>query len=261
MLSGRELYRIWAPGESIWSPWVAPALFAQIFCGQAASDLALPSASAGDVPLPFDSETAIIIDLPGGESVRVALQLASIGYRPVSLINASPQPSPFVPLRAPSANIVLDMHGLVRELCAATSAVAALTLPPQAPPAFILDSQRRVGTLPVKDEMFDNRWMVFPQDFPSAQFLTNVGIRRVVLLQAGRSAPQEDLSHVLLRWQEAGITILAKRNDDPSAPTPTQVSRPSRFRSMWYRALALLGFHRSNVGGFGSLVPGDSSTG
>jgi hypothetical protein len=36
---------------------------------------------------------------------------------------------------------------------------------------------------------------------------------------------------------------------------PLTVPAPSRFRLAWYAAVALLGFRRSNVGGFGSTVP------
>ena len=102
MLSGRELYRIWAPPDSVWSPWVAPSFFAQIFCGQTAADSLALAEAACEPPLPFDSETAVVIDLPGAESIRLALQLARSGYRPVSSINASPQPFPFVLLQAPA---------------------------------------------------------------------------------------------------------------------------------------------------------------
>jgi len=83
-----------------------------------------------------------------------------------------------------------------------------------APPAFILDSLRLKGTNPVREDMFDNRWMVFPQDFPSAKFLAEQKIRRVTLVQTEKTHPQEDLSHALLRWQEAGIEILAKASGD-----------------------------------------------
>ena len=39
-----------------------------------------------------------------------------------------------------------------------------------APPAFLLDSDRMKAPAPDPGR-FDNRWLVFPQDFPSAAFL------------------------------------------------------------------------------------------
>ncbi len=101
--------------------------------------------------------------------------------------------------------------------------------------------------------------MVFPQDFPSARFLVERKIKRVTLVQAEKTQPSEDLSHVLLRWQEAGIEILAKTNGDVGAPSGITVSRPSRFKESWYRALA--GLRRSSVGAFGSFIPETSAAG
>ena len=39
------------------------------------------------------------------------------------------------------------------------------------------------------------------------------------------------------------------------APVPIQVSRPSQFRGLWYRFLAMLGFKRNPLGGFGGEIP------
>jgi hypothetical protein len=110
--------------------------------------------------------------------------------------------------------------------------------------------------------LFDNRWTVFPQDFPSARFLLERGIKRVVLVHANANAqPQEDLAHVLLRWQEAGLEIFGKTQADKELPVKITVTRPSRFRFVWYRALVLLGFRRSSVGGFGAFLAQSSGGG
>lgn len=260
MLSGKELFRIWASPDSLWSAWAAPAFFAQMRCPESFPNAAPPSVLPEAATITFDPHTAIIVDLPGADSVRLATQLARVGYRPVPSINAVPTPAPFF-AAMPSSNIVLDMSEIVRELCAATAELAGISLSSDAPPAFFLDSRRLLGSRPLQDDMFDNRWMVFPQDFPSARFLADHGIRQVVLVQAGHPSFQEDLSHVLLRWQEAGISILSKSPLNTQEPLLIQVARPSRFKSLWYRALALFGFRRSSVGGFGSFVPGHSSAG
>src|SRR5215472_6601078 len=94
MLSGREMYKIWAPADSIWSPWVAPAFFAQLHCAEASSNSA--TAFADETALKFDPQTAIVIDLPGADSIRLAVQLARIGYRAVSSINTATGPDPFL---------------------------------------------------------------------------------------------------------------------------------------------------------------------
>ena len=102
---------------------------------------------------------------------------------------------------------------------------------------------------------FDNRWAVFPQDFPSASFLMSNGVRAVVLGQRLADEPQRDLAHVLLRWQEAGIQILLGALQRDASPEPIRVSRPGQFRALWYRALVLAGLRRNSAGGFGAVVP------
>jgi hypothetical protein len=102
--------------------------------------------------------------------------------------------------------------------------------------------------------LYDNRWITLPQDFPSATFLQARGIRRVVLVQGSARDAKEDLSHVLLRWQEGGIelswhTLEGGRAGDLTVPPP------SFFRKAWYRLVATASLKRSNVGGFGAALP------
>ena len=260
-MTGQELFKTWAPSDSAWSQWVSPALFAQIACADGAA------ADGVDVPVPTwqeekaSPESAVIVDLPGADSIRLALALAKRGYRPVPIINASPGPVGlqlnFLPQPAnvtPQSIVVLDMSSLVREICIGTAFLQKLTFASDAPPVFILDALRLRGTNPIRDDMFDNRWMVFPQDFPSARFLTEKRMKRVTLVQTEKAHPLEDLSHVLLRWQEAGIEIFARASGDTNAPSRITVSKPSRFKASWYRALATVGLRRSSVGGFGSFL-------
>jgi hypothetical protein len=231
------------------------------------------------LPLPtlqsLHSHTAVVLDLAGVRSVAAAVYLARAGYRPVPLFNAAPGPlGPFSapprgplnlgvpsPPPVPFYNTVIHMLPLVEALCTATEVLAGIALAPDAPPAFLLDSIRLTGERAPREEMFDNRWMVFPQDFPSAAFLLDHGIRQAVLVQENKSEPQDDLAHVLLRWQKAGIEILSHRLDQGAPPVPLTVRTPSWFRAAWYRALAIVGLRRSSAGGFGSYIPETSSGG
>src|SRR5260370_6436800 len=97
--------------------------------------------------------------------------------------------------------------------------------------------------------------------FPSARFLADKKIKRLTLVQTEKARPLEDLSHVLLRWQEVGIEIFATASGDTGAPSKITVSKPSRFKASWYRALATVGLRRSSVGGFGSFIPETSAAG
>ena len=267
-MTGKELFETWAPSDSTWSQWVSPALFAQIECADGGAEASV------NAPVPIwhehktSPESAVVIDLPGADSIRLALVLAERGYRPVPIINASPGPVGlqlnFLPQPVNVSHqsiVVLDMSSLVREICIGTAFLQKLTFASDAPPVFILDALRLRGTNPIRDDMFDNRWMVFPQDFPSARFLADKKIKRLTLVQTEKAHPLEDLSHALLRWQEAGIEIFARASGDTGAPSRITVSKPSRFKASWYRAMATVGLRRSSVGGFGSFIPETSAAG
>lgn len=188
--------------------------------------------------------TAIVIDLPGEQSVARGLQLTAQGFRPVPLFNTTWGSDTVVPVR-----------DIIRGLRWGAEALPAKSLADDAPPAFLLDANRQTFIGPALPGKYDNRWLVFPQDFPSARTLREHGINAVVLWQKGRTASREDLAHVLLRWQEAGIAVLAHNEDGAHGPLPIIVTRPSQFRSLFHRLFALAGFKRNSAGGFGAVIP------
>jgi len=280
-----QLYDIWAPPESVWSPWVPPPLFHQVIVpkgGQAA-----PPPEERPVDWYDGTRVAAVLDLPGSLSIRYGMRLARSGFRPVPMFNSVPSPTPFrpaglsateeeqmlfmtpdpfattsSPLFSSSTFVTLEMGPLAAAFEASTSIVKELYLPPNAPPAFLLDERRITGHHMPMPNRFDNRWMVFPQDFPSASFLKEQGITSVVLVvERTTDHPQRDLAHVLRRWQEGGLSIQLKSIIDHEPPQPITVHLPSRFRILWYRALAMLDFRRNSAGGFGSIVPDPSSSG
>ncbi len=265
-----QLYAIWAPPESIWSPWVLPVPFAELAFREVPAPAQVQPYSLDWVPEGAERNFAIVADLPGADAIHYGLALLYLGFRPVPVIDGSPGPNvgvvipPDLSLPARGAQrsaSVVDMRGLLLALCEGAKPMQLARLAPDAPPAFLLDSKRMSGGL--SDEMaFDNRWMAFPQDFPSARFLLARGIKKVVFVHDSfQTQPQEDLSHILLRWQEAGIAVESKSARFGEAPVPIRVTRPYRFRVAWYRALAILGLRRNNAGGFGGYPPAPSSGG
>jgi hypothetical protein len=147
----------------------------------------------------------------------------------------------------------LDVAGLVEALASGATALRDISLSAEAPPAFLIDADRMRPGVPSNPGGYDNRWVVFPQDFPSGTFLRSRGIDDVVVLH-DRGGVQEDLAHVLLRWQEAGIQIRAVGPGD-TAPQSFTVKKPSWFRGAWYRLIILAGLRRNNAGGFGGVIP------
>jgi hypothetical protein len=245
-MDASQLFDLWAPADSVWSPWAKPVLFADAGMPTGETPPELPrSVDEARSSLGADSATAFVIDLPGERSVELGLALARAGYRPVPLFNGAYHPG-----------AIVSVQPVVDRLAAGARVLTPGGIRPDAPPAFLLDWNRDVPRVPPEPGHFDNRWLVFPQDFPSAAFLLSHGIRRVVLLQdrPPNGQPKNDLAHVLRRWQEAGIEIYFQ---DPlsGGPEALEVRRPYAFRSLFYRALAMVGLRRNSAGGFGSVIP------
>ena len=248
-MTKEELFNAWAPDGVEWSAWAKPVLFAQW------PDTLTPKATDPQWPdanylwLPQASgRTVLVVDLPAVESVRTGVAFARRGYRPVPLFNTSHGPS-----------AVLELAPLFLALGKGALHLKSISLASNAPAAFLLDADRMQPPVPPSPGKFDNRWVVFPQDFPSATFLRARGVSDVLLIHNGKSV-QEDLAHVLLRWQQGGLRLLSASPAD-SATTELTVPKPSWFRQAWYRALTISRLRRNNAGGFGAVIPMRTSGG
>lgn len=246
-MTNEEVFDVWAPADALWSAWAKPVLFAQRSTAMRSVEPSTPSREDRWLP-PASGQRAIIVDLPGLEAVRIGVALAARGHRPVPLYNT-----------CDDLAAVIDVRPLISALEAAVEELRRASLPGEAPPAFLLDSNRmRPAVLPSPGK-FDNRWVVFPQDFPSGTFLQAHGIRDVVLIQEA-DYPQDDLAHVLRRWQDAGIAIHTLKPQDDTLRSIV-VLKPSWFKRLGYRLAAMSGLRRNNAGGFGAVVPTPGSGG
>ena len=248
MTYGKELFDIWAPLESPWAVWAKPVIFAQNLNWWKAekwSAAELCSGAALEAGPRAKRYQAIVVDLPGVKVMRAAAQFAMAGYRPVPLFNTTN-----------GQNAIVDVDDILAMLPAVAVIIREARLNASAPPAFLLDENRHQDDASDFSCAYDNRWLVFPQDFPSAEFLKEHGITQVVLQQEGSSMPAWDLAHVLLRWQEAGVRIFFSQadNDNASPPKPLTVTKPSRYRSWIQRLENVLGLHRNSAGGFGVML-------
>jgi hypothetical protein len=262
MMNNEEIFTAWAPDESPWSRWAKPILFAHL-------DLTSPhipiSEKATDVhwaPNPSE-KMALVLDLPGAEGVLTGVSLATKGYRLVPLYNALPVPFGYstVDLLTGKGIAAVDVLPTIAALRNSAEQMARLTLPLDAPPAFLLDSNRQGDGRKMEPDEFDNRSISFATDFPSAHFLASQGIERVLLVQNKSLVPQSDLAHTLCRWQDQGVKIEALRLDIAARPEIIHIARPSWFGAMFQRALASIGFRRAKSGGFGAWMPESSSGG
>jgi hypothetical protein len=241
-----ETFKAWAPANERWTEWAKPVLFAKISTATRFTNMFGASFDKLIVPdLPWingaHADTAIIADLPSQQSVQEGLALARLGYRPVPLYNGVSG--------GHASRMAVDVINLEAAVYHGVRELELLTLLPDAPPVFLLDSNRMNDSFRGPGT-FDNRWCVFPQDMPSADYLISKGIKTVIL-RAGKV--ETDLSHILRRYQDKGLKILIC--DGFSGPEPITVKKPSRFRSLSYRFQVMLGLKRNASGGFGAAIP------
>lgn len=241
-----QTFAAWTPAGVPWSEWAKPVAFVN------AAQAPASAAPVADLrlPLTIDSSSIVIVDLPGAESVQAGLLLAQRGFCPVPLFNGTSGPSP-----------AIDVQPIARALVAGAESLKLRTIAPASTPAFLLDSRRRGAGVTLKPGVYDNRWVALPQDFPSGALLVSRGFRSATLLQRGPSSVPPDLAHVLRRWQDHGMTIRTADITTGQVAEGVSIPKPSGFRLAWYATIALLGLRRSNVGGFGSAIPEQTSSG
>lgn len=243
-----ELFEIWAPLASVWSRWAKPVLFAHwnplVHRLPGPMTEAMPSV---DWSPAADGTTAIVADLPGAMGVRIGMSLAAMGYRPVPLYNAVPAPWG-------ASRAVVDATSILNALVEGAEALRDAQLPNVAPPVFLLDADRRWGDETPDAGAFDNRSVSFPTDFPSARFLREHGIKRVLLVQLCDAAPQADLVHTLRLWQKDEMELLKQSLQPPTEMQPLHVGQPSILSWIFFRARMLLRLQRNPLGGFGGMI-------
>jgi hypothetical protein len=249
MISGEDGFSIWAPDGVRWSEWAKPVAFTQLSGLPDDVPIAPLAIDVPGVPLIW-TNTAAVVDLPASDSVGAALTLARQGLRPVPLYNGTWGPA-----------AVVDMSQLLAALGAGAAALKSLPIAPDASPAFLLDSNRSWPLGAGEPGRYDNRWVVLPQDFPSATYLRSQAITRVVVFQRDGMRPSTDLTHVLCRWQEAKIALTIVDVAAKRMLADAELEPPTSFRSVWYAAAALFGLRRNTVGGFGSTVPEQTASG
>ena len=237
-----EAYKTWAPDGVAWAQWAKPVLFANMLA-ERYGELIVPE--LGWIAR-ADFSTAVIVDLPGAAGVLEGLALARLGYRPVPLYNGVFGPNDML-AAVPVAEVVDALF------CGAVE-LSTLAIRDDAPPAFMLDWRRMSGHAK-EPGTYDNRWCVFPQDMPSASHLLANRITSVIV-----RAPniQNDLGHILYRYEEQGITVYI---NDGRSQRRVAVHKPSQFKGVFYRFGVALGFKRNSAGGFGGWIPDLDSSG
>ena len=234
--------RVCAPDDVLWTQWAKPVLFSRAR-HVSPRKLAIP----GIKWAPYaDGKTALFVDLPGKMSVLEGLALARVGFRPVPLYNGV--------YGAGKRTMAVDVASVAEVLYQGADYLSGLCIRTDASPAFLLDAARMKGTARQPGK-YDNRWCVFPQDAPSADFLVSHGISSIYVRT---NKIQNDLAHIHLRYQKSGLRIY--QVGDYGMPKELTIVRPSHFESFLYRFMTTLALTRNAAGGFGGTVPEPTRT-
>lgn len=216
-MTGKDIYKVWAPAGARWTDWVRPVPF-----------VAIKDSRQPDIPYNFTippinyisglpENTAIIVDLPGYESVQEGLALAQMGFRPIPLYNGTDEQE--------GAMALVDNHAVERALVWGASELAKIKIRPDALPVFLLDSNR-IHRFKMKASIFDNSWDIYDQDMPSAEYFLNHGIYNMIV----RSEKiQNDVIKILYQFSRKGIKILFTKGYE--APKAVKVKKPGKRKA------------------------------
>ena len=195
-MTGKEVYKIWAPFDAKWTDWVRPVPFVQI------DDEDFKVYINGNFDIPkinyinkLKKDTAIIVDLPEHYSINEGIALAKIGYRPIPVFNGTAETK--------GAKATVDNHAVETGLIWGGIELQKIELDKNAPPVFLTDSNR-LNRYKLDISIFDNSWDLYHQDLPSAEYFLKNGINKIIV-RGNRF--NRDLKKILYRHQEKGIKI------------------------------------------------------
>ncbi len=213
-MTEKEIYRIWAPAGKTWVDWVRPVPFVgmreytkQYTC----TSFHIPQPDVGDEVY---QDAAVFVDLPGEESVSMGIALARKGFRPIPIYNGT--------IEQAGARATVDNQTVGEALIMGTAELSRLELADDALPAFLLD-RNRLNRFKMEIALFDNSWDIYPQDIPSADYLINHGIQRIIII--GESV-SKDLKKILYEYQKKKIIIYLTNGYE--APRKVKLHRPLR---------------------------------
>lgn len=206
-----DIYRIWAPKESVWSAWVRPVSFLNIELCDGKYNGNLPT-------LHYDkyikSDTAVFLDMPGTQSILDGLVLALKGHQPIALFNASPAQL--------GASALVDTQSVTNLLYWGSKHLRSVVYDATTRPVFLLDSNRlmRYRTDP---SLFDNSWDLYEQDIPSPKFFKEHGISKILVIATELN---RDLTKIFYKFQQQGFNILL--SDGINEPRHIKLRKPPK---------------------------------
>ena len=208
----KEMFKAWAPAGKRWVDWVRPVPFVAMneYSGlYHFTDMTMPTVDFLDQSC---TGAAIIVDLPGAESVKAGIALAKSGYRPIPIFNGT--------VEQQGARATVDNQSVGIALMWGASELGKIEISNDALPAFLVDSNR-MNRFKMDASIFDNSWDVYPQDLPSADYFLESSIHKIVIV--GNSFSR-DLKKILYDFQKKKMQILWTKGYE--APKKITIHRP-----------------------------------
>ncbi len=195
-MTNKEIYKIWAPVGKRWVDWVRPVPFVYINESTPPPQLTLmglPGLSALNLD---DRKTAVIVDLQGDDGIEAGILLAQqYGYRPIPIYNGVQEQN--------GSRATSDNHSVMNGLVWGSSILSQISLADDAPPAFLLDTNR-LQSFRIDGSIFDNSWDTYHQDLPTEDYFLKNGIERIVVI--GNAMPR-DLKAIFADFPRKQIAV------------------------------------------------------
>ncbi len=251
------LFHLYGPvGESPWVPYHCPTLFASIDrLSIDPSNAALSPGYEEEHPPGawewIDEQTMVIVDLPGATTIEVGVTLMKQMAQLVCTFDHWPSST-----RNRSADTVVDADEIIDMMYTLAPEAAEVypNLSPSAPPVWLCDSRRLGDDEPDPTPgTFDNRYYIDDSILPGIPTLNKAGIRRVVYFNERLDDdPLPDVAPFIVdSSKQKGITVervALTEKETWIEPKPIE-------RLPFETKLPIRSFKRSDLGGFGKLVP------
>lgn len=201
-MNTKEAFKIWAPTDGKWSPWVRPVPFVE-------NKKAIGDELKNDfkyVKINYANEigkdTAVFLDLPSDNAIYEGLELAKCGFVPVPIYNGTDEQE--------NSIATLNNDEIKASLIKGAEELTKINVDKNAAPVFLLDTNR-MNRWKMNPSIFDNSWDLYYQDIPSAEYFLKNKINKIVV----RSEKiQKDLKVILYEFQKKGIEIFHMNMDD-----------------------------------------------
>ena len=213
-MKNKDIYKIWAPIGAKWVEWVRPVPFIELNEYSKNYEFFNFSVSKIFYIENFSSDTAIIVDSPGYESIEDGISLAKLGYRPIPIFNGTDEQKGSI--------ATTDNQSVKCGLIYGATELKKIEINKDAPPVFLLDTNR-LNRYKMNLSVFDNSWDIYDQDMPSAEYLLESGIKKIIVRS---KKVEKDLSKILYKYQKRGIKILHTQGYEE--PKIIKIKRPAK---------------------------------